>query len=209
MSPPERPTKARSRARADRIRRFFEDVGGDPASDTAAVVVTHVLPDRPFFVEELTRVFDRVLLYAKPKSADARTLEKLRSSEMSVSVRMELRDAFDDGSVIPQIVDVDPVRQVQALSLGFPTIEKMQGLRQSDLIVGATGAKCLHDEDWYELKPGAIVFTVTSSDDELDLTVLEGSPPHRLTEQNSMMLPMFICTQLRGPTFSSSMKVTR
>jgi len=288
--------KARGRPAAEGIRHFLREVGGTPASGVSVFLVTHLLPDRPFLVEELSRCFALRAIYPKPKSASQRVIETL--SALGHNVEAHSREAFDSGEMIESIsalaqndrvilldiggyfaevtgplqeafdgrllgvvedtengvqryerqirkgslacpvmsvarsplketedylvgqavihsaehvirlggqvlggkaaivfgfgkvgrsiatnlrtrgvdvrvIDTDPIRQVQALSLGFSTITKEAALATCDLIVGATGERCIEDRDWFSLKPGAFVFTVTSSDDELDVTILD------------------------------------
>jgi len=67
------------------------------------------------------------------------------------------------------IVDTDPVRQVQAMALGYRCMDKVNALRAADIVIGATGNFSLRREDYPRLKNGAFIFTVTSSDDELEM----------------------------------------
>lgn len=69
--------------------------------------------------------------------------------------------------------DVDPVRRTQALSQGFTVArDRDAALNGAGLVLCATGAVSLRGEDFSALRNGAYVATVTSSEDELDLTGL-------------------------------------
>lgn len=307
------PTKARGRRATDGIRRFFEYIGGDPTRGVSLLVVTHLLPDRPFLIEQLQRTFTLRRLYPKPKSASPSVLKQLRGAGLDVQIKPreyfasaafcdELTQLIEDDSVIlldiggyfatalaplserlgnrllgvvedtenglqryeaalrvgglqcpvvsvahsplketedylvgqavihsaehlirlggqvlggksavvfgfgkvgrsaainlrargveVRVIDTNQIRQVQALSLGFQTTDKADALAHSDLIVGATGARCLENQDWFGIKPGAFIFTVTSSDDELDTAVLQ--------DRSS-----FVPDELPGPTHTT------
>ncbi|MFH8368161.1 adenosylhomocysteinase [Streptomyces sp. NPDC018031] len=72
------------------------------------------------------------------------------------------------------VYDIDPVRRTQALSQGFSVArERDNALKNAGLVLCATGSLSLRGEDFPELKNGAYVATVTSSEDELEL---EGLP---------------------------------
>ncbi|TJZ42872.1 adenosylhomocysteinase [Streptomyces piniterrae] len=69
--------------------------------------------------------------------------------------------------------DIDPVRRTQALSQGFTVArDREDALRGAGLVLCATGAISLHGEDFGHLRNGAYVATVTSSEDELELSSL-------------------------------------
>lgn len=71
------------------------------------------------------------------------------------------------------VYDIDPVRQAQALSQGFNVArDRDDALHGSGLVLCATGAVSLRGEDFSNLRNGAYVATVTSSEDELDLAAL-------------------------------------
>ena len=69
-----------------------------------------------------------------------------------------------------KIVEIDPVRAIEARSRGFDVLTKEEALPASDVIFCATGRKSLSNHDFNRIKNGAFVFSVTSSDDELDLS---------------------------------------
>lgn len=69
--------------------------------------------------------------------------------------------------------DTDPVRRTQALAQGFTVArDREMGLGEAGLVLCATGALALRGEDFPRLRNGAYVATVTSSEDELELTGL-------------------------------------
>ncbi|MFE9372484.1 adenosylhomocysteinase [Streptomyces sp. NPDC006711] len=69
--------------------------------------------------------------------------------------------------------DIDPVRRAQAMSQGFEVArDRDQALATAGLVLCATGALSLRGEDFPQLKNGAYVATVTSSEDELELNGL-------------------------------------
>ncbi|WP_030813614.1 adenosylhomocysteinase [Streptomyces sp. NRRL F-2799] len=71
------------------------------------------------------------------------------------------------------VYDIDPVRRAQALSQGFSVArDRDAALKSAGLVLCATGALSLRGEDFPELKNGAFVATVTSSEDELELSGL-------------------------------------
>ncbi|MEU6174303.1 adenosylhomocysteinase [Streptantibioticus parmotrematis] len=71
------------------------------------------------------------------------------------------------------VYDIDPVRRTQALSQGFTVArDREAALTGAGLVLCATGAVSLRGEDFSHLRNGAYVATVTSSEDELDLSGL-------------------------------------
>jgi adenosylhomocysteinase len=71
------------------------------------------------------------------------------------------------------VYDIDPVRRAQALSQGFGVArDRDQAIGMAGLVLCATGALSLRGEDFPLLKNGSYVATVTSSEDELELSGL-------------------------------------
>lgn len=68
-----------------------------------------------------------------------------------------------------KVVEIDPIRAIEARSRGFDLIQKEEALQSSDVIFCATGNQSLNNHDFNRVKNGAFIFSVTSSDDELDL----------------------------------------
>jgi adenosylhomocysteinase len=72
------------------------------------------------------------------------------------------------------IYDTDPVVLVEAFSHGFEVARSVrEALDRADLVLCATGNLALRAEDYSHVNNGAYIATVTSSDDELDLTGIE------------------------------------
>lgn len=82
------------------------------------------------------------------------------------------------------VAESDPVRLVHALSAGYPAVsDALMTLAGADLVVSATGSRALGSEELARLRTGAFVTSVTSADDELDLSctakfVREDVTPH-------------------------------
>lgn len=74
-----------------------------------------------------------------------------------------------------KIVEIDPIRAIEARSRGFDLIQKDEALQHSDVIFCATGNQSLSNHDFSRIKNGAFIFSVTSSDDELDLKRADSS----------------------------------
>ena len=76
-------------------------------------------------------------------------------------------------NVNTKVVELNPVRAIEAMSRGFELIDKEAALQSSDVIFCATGNQSLANHDFARIKNGAFIFSVTSSDDELDLSKAE------------------------------------
>ncbi|WTX00957.1 adenosylhomocysteinase (plasmid) [Streptomycetaceae bacterium NBC_01309] len=71
------------------------------------------------------------------------------------------------------VFDIDPVRRIQAAAQGFAVArDRERALGDAGLVLCATGAHALTGDDFPLLRNGAYIATVTSSEDELDLTGL-------------------------------------
>jgi adenosylhomocysteinase len=68
------------------------------------------------------------------------------------------------------IYDIDPIKRIQAISHGFSSPEKKELLKNSDILICSTGNKALLKSDYKYIKNGCCISSVTSSDDELDLS---------------------------------------
>jgi adenosylhomocysteinase len=76
------------------------------------------------------------------------------------------------GSVV-RVFDTDPVRATQALATGYVVAASCaEAIAGAGLVVCATGNHALGFDDFTKLANGAHIATVTSSEDELDLTGL-------------------------------------
>lgn len=73
----------------------------------------------------------------------------------------------------PNVFDTNPIRRLDAQNRLCRTPERTYILRHSDVLFCATGSHVLDIIALRELKPGCFVFSVTSSDDEMDLRFLE------------------------------------
>ncbi|MFD9943184.1 adenosylhomocysteinase [Nonomuraea sp. NPDC059023] len=73
------------------------------------------------------------------------------------------------------VYDLDPVRRVQAVSQGYRTTATLtEALAGAGIVVCATGNMALREEDFGRVANGAYIASVTSSDDELELSALSG-----------------------------------
>ncbi len=81
--------------------------------------------------------------------------------------------------VKPSVFDIDPVRRIEAYNRLCSVPERDEILSTSDVIFSATGGQALNIVDFRHLKKGCLVFSVTSSDDEFDLTHLRAEYSHR------------------------------
>ncbi len=75
--------------------------------------------------------------------------------------------------VIPMVFDKNPIKRIEAFN-GLATIpERNEIIKSADIIFSATGNRCLTINDFKKLKNGCYIVSVTSSDDEMDLTYVE------------------------------------
>lgn len=70
------------------------------------------------------------------------------------------------------VLDIDAVRQAQALSVGYGSAELAEALARCDLVFSATGNRALTVKHLPLLKEGTFLAGATSRDDEFDLTAL-------------------------------------
>lgn len=89
----------------------------------------------------------------------------------------------------PSVYDQNPIRRVEAHNrlCSIPTPDEI--IEKSDVIFSATGNQCLKIGDFRRLKNGCFVFSVTSSEDEMDLRFLEAE---------------YACTQIKPALFKYS-----
>lgn len=83
--------------------------------------------------------------------------------------------ALHHKNINTKIVEIDPVRAIEARSRGFELIDKEAALQGSDVIFCATGNQSLNHHDFGRVRNGAFIFSVTSSDDELDLSRVDAN----------------------------------
>jgi len=74
--------------------------------------------------------------------------------------------------VKPWVYDKDPIRRISASNRMCLIPSREEILTSSDVIFCATGNASLKSSDFEKLKPGCVICSVTSSDDELDLSGL-------------------------------------
>ncbi len=70
------------------------------------------------------------------------------------------------------VVDIDPVRQAQALAVGYGSADLTDALGAADLVFSATGNRALGMKHLPLLRDGAFLAGATSRDDEFDLADL-------------------------------------
>lgn len=74
-----------------------------------------------------------------------------------------------------RVYDLNPVQRAQALSQGYRTAATLtDALAGAGLVMCATGNMALREEDFGRVANGAYIASVTSSDDELELSALAG-----------------------------------
>ncbi|MEU4234825.1 adenosylhomocysteinase [Nonomuraea sp. NPDC026600] len=81
------------------------------------------------------------------------------------------------------VYDTDHVRRVQAMSQGFRTAATLsEALAGAGFVVCATGNFALREDDFARVANGAYIASVTSSDDELELSALNSMYARTPTE---------------------------
>ena len=73
-------------------------------------------------------------------------------------------------NIYPMVYDTNPIKRLEAYNLGARIPSRSSILSEAEVIFSATGSRALSFEDFRQLKPGCFVFSVTSSDDEMDLS---------------------------------------
>jgi len=73
------------------------------------------------------------------------------------------------------VSDIDPIRLTHAYSHGYNIRVSSELISQSDILCVAAGKVSLKAEDFKNIKNGCWIFSVTSSDDSLDLEWLENN----------------------------------
>ena len=71
--------------------------------------------------------------------------------------------------VNPAVYEINPLKRVSAFNELNRIPDRDSIIKESDILFSATGNKSLKIEDFRELKNGCYIFSVTSSDDELEL----------------------------------------
>lgn len=71
------------------------------------------------------------------------------------------------------VYDQRATRGIEAINNGCHFTDKMSLLKRSEILFCATGNQSLSREDFIHLRNGTFVVSVTSSDDEMDLSILD------------------------------------
>lgn len=115
-------------------------------------------------------------------SAEAlmRSCHKIMNGDSAVvfgygKIGRSIAKALHAKNINTKVVEIDPIRAIEAHSRGFDLIDKLEALKGSDVVFCATGNQSLSKHDFAQLKNGAFIFSVTSSDDELDLGLVGDS----------------------------------
>lgn len=72
-----------------------------------------------------------------------------------------------------ELVETDALRQVEALSHGFKLVNKAEALGRAELVICSTGNGSLDISDLQALRPGAMLASVTSADDEFAFSLAQ------------------------------------
>lgn len=72
-----------------------------------------------------------------------------------------------------ELVETDALRQVEALSHGFKLVNKAEALGRAELVICSTGNGSLDITDLQALRPGAMLASVTSADDEFAFSLAQ------------------------------------
>jgi len=81
--------------------------------------------------------------------------------------------ALRDKGCNTSVYDTDPIVLISAYSKGNSITNKLKIIEESDIIFCATGRLALMGEEFKFLKNGVFIASVTSSDDEMDISWLE------------------------------------
>ena len=75
--------------------------------------------------------------------------------------------------VTPMVYDINPIKRIEAFNNLATIPNRTEIIQKADVIFSATGNNCLDIEDFKKLKSGCYIFSVTSSDDEMNLKFLD------------------------------------
>jgi adenosylhomocysteinase len=123
----------------EQLRRFWQEIvsmaGPCRATDAGALVVTHLLPDRPFFLGALGRVADIACVFPKPKSIDRTVLRRLRDR---YPIEVADRAALADRDGIEALVSRHGIdqRPLVAIDIGGYLAPAVAHLSASATLVG-------------------------------------------------------------------------
>lgn len=71
------------------------------------------------------------------------------------------------------IYEIDALRKINAISMGFKVLSKECALQQSDIIYGTTGVRSISTNDLPSLKKGVVLVSCSSKDIEFDLKAID------------------------------------
>ncbi|SDI48557.1 adenosylhomocysteinase [Sinosporangium album] len=80
-----------------------------------------------------------------------------------------IASALHERHVRVLVVDTDPVRQAQAIAVGYGSASLAEALSSADLVFSATGNRALGTKHLSLMRNGAFLAGATSGDDEFDL----------------------------------------
>jgi len=72
-------------------------------------------------------------------------------------------------NIKPFVYDTNPIRMVEAYKDGCIPVKKEKLLSSSHLVFCATGSQSIINDDFFMLRPGCYIASVTSSEDEFDI----------------------------------------
>ncbi|MAF51305.1 MAG: adenosylhomocysteinase [Nanoarchaeota archaeon] len=95
-----------SKTKKERIENFFNElIPNHSDRKIKLILVTHLLPDRPFFLEALSKIVDIVGIIPKPKSIDNKCLKAIEKKYNVVRVnREELKDPEFSIELVEELV---------------------------------------------------------------------------------------------------------
>lgn len=72
------------------------------------------------------------------------------------------------------VYDTNPIRRIEALSMGFSVPGRPESLRRADIIIGATGSASVNIEDLSILKDNVCLISTSSKDVEFPVAAIRG-----------------------------------
>ncbi len=102
----------------ERLRHFWREIvgatGGRNPTTAGALVVTHVLPDRPFFLDALDQVAEIACVLPKPKSIDRTVLRRVRDR---YPIEVADRDMLADGNGIDALLSRHAINHASLIGI--------------------------------------------------------------------------------------------
>jgi S-adenosylhomocysteine hydrolase/8-oxo-dGTP pyrophosphatase MutT (NUDIX family) len=84
----------------------------------------------------------------------------------------------------PNVYDINPIKRIEAYNHLCSIPSRDEIIKNSDIIFSATGNKSLDIKDFRKLKDGCFIFSVTSSDDEMELNFIKGEYEYSEVKKN-------------------------